>query len=352
MNNVLGETIRPEIKAILGDKESRNEAPKTETKKCKKKTDKRLSGLLSRIRLETSSKINHPRKIKKLLVKYERSDPILEQYQTVRLKDSGGIRYTDVETFTIVTFKEIRETATHLYFDYDASQNSFMEDKINCVIEMVSMSGQNLKDEDDLWEFLKRKRLCVSKTFFVLRSKCINFENDDQDLPEINSYFTKTTTSLFGANQEEEEKPVGTSLKRKVCQTCCHTYQGNECIICVQNPEFKGSLEVDLNNLLSNNVAEFSQQLLDIPEAGFPNESVQDKDVRGPTIDELREIRVASFTEKKEVSIKLNRMAVKNDLIKAFQYIKVSQIWKIFVINLCYNKYAQTLNQKLIKVPL
>ena len=120
----------------------------------------------------------------------------------------------------------------------------------------------------------------------------------------------------------------------------------------MQNPEFKGSLEVDLNNLLSNNVAEFSQQLLDIPEAGFPNESVQDKDVRAPTIDELREIRVASFTEKKEVSIKLNRMAVKNDLIKAFQYIKVSQIWKIFVINLCYNKYAQTLNQKLIKVPL
>ena len=101
-----------------------------------------------------------------------------------------------------------------------------MEDKINCVIELVSMSGQNLKDEDDLWEFLKRKGLCVSKPFFELRSKCINFENDDQDLPEINSYFTKTTTSLFGANQEEEEKRVGTSGKRNVCQTCCHTYQG------------------------------------------------------------------------------------------------------------------------------
>ena len=89
------------------------------------------------------------------------------------------------------------------------------------------MWGQNLKHKEDLWEFLKRKALYVSKTFFVLRSKYINFENDDQDLPEINSYFTKTATSLFRANQEEEEKPVGTSLKRKVCQTCCHTYQGN-----------------------------------------------------------------------------------------------------------------------------
>ena len=141
------------------------------------------------------------------------------------MKDDGGIRYIDVETSTFVTFKEIHETATHLYFDHDASQNSFMEAKINCVIELVSISGQNLKDEDDVWEFLKRKALCVSKTFFV-QSKCINFKSGDQDLPKINSYFTKTTTSLFGANQEEEEKQVGTSGKRKVCQTYCHTYQG------------------------------------------------------------------------------------------------------------------------------
>ena len=78
MDNVLREIICTEIKAILGDKEPRNEAPKTQTEKCKKKTDKRLSGLLSRIRLETPSKITLSRKIKKLLVKYERFDPILE----------------------------------------------------------------------------------------------------------------------------------------------------------------------------------------------------------------------------------------------------------------------------------
>ena len=64
MDNVLTERIRTEIKAILGDKESRNGAPKTQTEKCKKKNDKRLSGLLSRIRSETPSKINS-RKIKK-----------------------------------------------------------------------------------------------------------------------------------------------------------------------------------------------------------------------------------------------------------------------------------------------
>ena len=29
-----------------------------------------------------------------------------------------------VETSTVVSFKQIRETATHLYFDQDASQNS------------------------------------------------------------------------------------------------------------------------------------------------------------------------------------------------------------------------------------
>ena len=156
---------------------------------------------------------------------------ILEQYKTVRLKDDGGIRYIDFETSTVVTFKEIRETATHLYFDHDASQNSFMEDKTNCLIELVNMSRQNLKDKDDLWGFLKRKWLCISETFFVLQSKYISFKNDDKDLPEINSYFTKTITSLFGTNEEEEEKPVSISVKRKVCHTCCHTYQENECII-------------------------------------------------------------------------------------------------------------------------
>ena len=66
-------------------------------------------------------------------------------------------------------------------------------------------------------------------------------------------------------------------------------------------------MEVDLNNLLSNNVTVFAT-VLDIPEAGFPNESVQDINVSPPTIDKLSEISVGNFTEKKEVSIKLNRM--------------------------------------------
>ena len=107
MDNVLREIIRAEIKVILGDRESRNEAPILKTEKCKKKTDKRLSGLHSRIRSENPSKINHSRKIEKLQVKYERSDPILEQCKTVRLKGGGGIRYIDVETSTVATFKEI-----------------------------------------------------------------------------------------------------------------------------------------------------------------------------------------------------------------------------------------------------
>ena len=64
MDNVPRKTIRTEIKPILGNNESRNEAPKAQTEKCKKKADQRLSGLLSRIRTDTPSKINHSRKIK------------------------------------------------------------------------------------------------------------------------------------------------------------------------------------------------------------------------------------------------------------------------------------------------
>ena len=57
MDNVLRETIRTEIKEILGDEESRNEASKTQTGKCKKKTDKRVSGLLSRIKSKTHQRL-------------------------------------------------------------------------------------------------------------------------------------------------------------------------------------------------------------------------------------------------------------------------------------------------------
>ena len=76
-------------------------------------------------------------------------------------------------------------------------KTDFNINKTNCTIELVSMLGQNQEDEDDLSEFLKRNvyRLCVSKTSFVLRPKYTNFENDDQDLPKINSYFIRTTTS-------------------------------------------------------------------------------------------------------------------------------------------------------------
>ena len=51
------------------------------------------------------------------------------------------------------------------------------------------MSWQILKDEDALWEFLKQKGLHVSKRVFVLQPKYTNFENNDEDLPEINTYF-------------------------------------------------------------------------------------------------------------------------------------------------------------------
>ena len=127
MANVFRETICTEIKAPLGDKECRNGTPETHTEKFKKKTDKRLTGLFSRSRSETPSKINLTKKIKKFQMKHERFHPILEQHKAVRSEDGGGIRYIDDETSTVATLKEIQETSTYLYFDHDASQNSFFE---------------------------------------------------------------------------------------------------------------------------------------------------------------------------------------------------------------------------------
>ena len=109
----------------------------------------------------------------------------------------------------------------------------------------------------------------------------------------------------------KRKKPVSLSVKKKVCHHCCHTYQRNQSIICVQNSQFNSSCEVNLNNSLCNTVIKFLQKLLDIPEAGFPNGSIQGIDVRPPTIDDLRKISVANFTNKKEVSRKHNHMTIK-----------------------------------------
>ena len=81
------------------------------------------------------------------------------------MKDGGGIRYIDVENSAVVTFKEIRETAAHLYFDHDASQNSFMEYKINCVTELIAMSGQNLKTNIIFGNFWSERGYAYLKHF-------------------------------------------------------------------------------------------------------------------------------------------------------------------------------------------
>ena len=81
------------------------------------------------------------------------------------MTDGGGIRCIDVETSTVVTFKEVWETATHLYFDDDASQDSFMEDKTNCLIELVSMSGQNIKEKMIFGNFWNERGYVYLKHF-------------------------------------------------------------------------------------------------------------------------------------------------------------------------------------------
>ena len=58
------------------------------------------------------------------------------------------------------------------------------------------------------------------------------------------------------------------------------------------------------DNLLSHNVRE-CLQVVGYTRSRFSNESVQGIGVRPPTIDELMEIKVANFTQKKEVKLKL-----------------------------------------------
>ena len=53
------------------------------------------------------------------------------------MKDGVGPQFINVEHPTHITFKEIRRSATSLYFD-DNNCNNFLEDFIHCEIELVA----------------------------------------------------------------------------------------------------------------------------------------------------------------------------------------------------------------------
>ena len=109
--------------------------------------------------------------MKKLQVKYERFDPVSNTYKLVRQKDGGGPRFTDVFTEATILFKDIRAKVEKLFLDNE-NCNYFVEELHECVTSINDKTGQELNENECLWNYLKRKGIILSRTTLVLTS-CI-----------------------------------------------------------------------------------------------------------------------------------------------------------------------------------
>ncbi|XP_057316245.1 uncharacterized protein LOC130657280 [Hydractinia symbiolongicarpus] len=326
MDNILKNTIRTEIKSFMDSENTNNERKEDKKDKGPRKTEQRLGQLLSKIRAKSSESgssqySSRPsKKYKKLQLKYERYDNLINEFKVVRLKDGGGPRFVDVEQETPISFQEIKELAKNFYFD-DNNCNNFSENVAECTIDLVAITGQNIDEDEDMWEYLKRKGLVISKTFSVLRSTYVDLSEDN--LPAVFNNF----------NEFNESMNVESTPKRKLCHTCHCTYTGSECFICLQNQEYLESLEKDKEKTALELNLTTATELNDCFDNEMPNSSFEGNPIPDlPSVAELRQIRLNLFTTDvpecltAEKEVKVNRHNIRKDLIKAFQdEIKVNE---------------------------
>ena len=148
----------------------------------KDKTEGRLSGLLSRIRKKHKTKETKVIKSRKLQVKWQRFNPIENKFEYVRVNNGGGTRF--IEVSEDLSFKEVKNKAIALYFEN--SENLFGDKVEHTLFTFASSCGKDLDDHEKVTDYLTRKGLLISKTFFVLKSETFDEEEDDYLLPGVN----------------------------------------------------------------------------------------------------------------------------------------------------------------------
>ena len=188
--------------------------------------------------------------------------------------------------------------------------------------------------------------MCLSKSVFILRS---NYIECDRDLPiaslvslvsntdvaptstpstwvprtELDPASTQSTSDTSN-DMSATFSTLSTPARRKICQTCSHTYEGDKCIICIQNEEYEAGLQMDL----LKNDDETNPEILDLFDGTMLDvQEISPAETTAPNIDDLREIRINVFSNNRNKRImKINQLKIKTDLIKAFQNTEVSTI--------------------------
>ena len=77
----------------------------------------------------------------------------------------------DVCAEDTILFKDIRAKVEKLFFDNE-NYNYFVKKLRECVTSINDITGQQLDENECLWDYLKRKEIILPRTTLVLRS-CI-----------------------------------------------------------------------------------------------------------------------------------------------------------------------------------
>ena len=330
MDNILRKTIRDEIAAALSGQSSiagQSSVSGQLSSSKGMKREQRLGSLLSKIRGRKENKAT--KKTKRLQLKYERFSDELQRSVVVKSRDGGGVRFLDVCTEEPVYFKDIEENAKALFFDKDGTKNGFGEEKFDCLTEISTITGEAMDENEDLWCFLKRKGLCLSKCIFFLRSTYVPME------PYV---------------QEEVESFLNSGIKRSICQVCSCTFDGETCLICEQNDAYAESLMNDSSGGLSN-VGDVSTSYFEPPTAAFQpsnvdipenlnsplleDEEISHSEIQRPSPQELRQIRINNIVPSdspRELVLKLKRNNIRADLIDQFKIHEVSRIFNNLIV--------------------
>ena len=234
--------------------------PEEKMKSKAPQTDRRLSNfLLEKIRSRScirSSAKSSTKKMKKLQVKYERLDPISKTYKLVRQKDRG-VQGLLIYILRIQLYLNISTKVEKRSGDNE-NGNYFVKELHEYVTSINDITGQQLDENECLWEYLKRKGTIISRTTLVWRS-CIetlfhlshnkkNIEDlahqfssndllDEEDLPPL-PFPEIDSNALDGSS-------IGFASKRKLCGTYSSTCTEDECLKCKQDIELQSALRQD-----------------------------------------------------------------------------------------------------------
>ena len=189
--------------------------------KRKRQAESRLGNLLSKIRTKHSESVNSIKK-KKIHLRWKRFDPTKGVYNIVSHKFGGGYRFSMMEEN--IKVEKLKEQACNLFFPN--GRNSYGELLESCQMMLTDAGDTEINDNMILKEYLDRRGIYVSRTYFVLKTKYEDILSNDVPFPQM----------------------------------CYCSTIGESCVLCNQNNDFWNNFQINDRNFDSDTVSSIPQQ--------------------------------------------------------------------------------------------